>query len=870
MSNVTNQALESALTQVNNQLTANELAQSNTSQAAKLNLYYASGITERASNQLETDQDKANTANEQYNAAFESGEVCNNIVTAATAASTDAKNTASSVSTAATNIEGAAKALTSLWGDVMGVLAIATSLDNGSKVQKLVKNASDETELAARAAENTTLQSLQTTIEASQTQAASMLTQAKTLDTDIKSLVGVLDSNLTTLQGVVANDVAQLTQAQETENNAEGTYRTAAAETDAMENTLDFINEHVNHDLAWEDVKDEQGYLFNISFDAYEEVAIDPTVLMGTKSSSSSSGSAATPEKIIKEYRIIFVPQDMAPTFNINQAKSTELPSYFPIKPDGSKTYTQEFSTAEYHHTGSASKPPVALDYSGKALELGTSYAFFVYIDYTCDYQNEMEDTDGYLSLPSPYHTLQIPLPTASKPNLLFFRAGKKCKTADGGVRVAFKISNEDLTLPNSGKFTDFTEFRVFLFDQKNQLSGLLNDAINIEVEKMYELETTVRLDQAAVDQALQAYNTAIATGAPADVVEKLRQQLEAARTQLTSDRAAYEKQVKIVEEMFDLKINNFVLDEDILNDIPDAYGLIAAEFDPSTLLIKIDETKGIIEILDSDIADQTKAINANNKAIGDLQKSIKKHKEDQAKVLKDAEDGLRKAIEDDTLLQRLLNAFPGSEGKLIEFILKGVQGKLTAKEIQLYFILMTIFSEDERKALSKAKTDYHSLQISINAEETMISDFQYNGTLLNAEMDYLKNEKKEEEAELKRLQAEYDLFNTSESSASKSKSKSKKKAKDAAAAETEEETETGNEEDVPSKPESDSDYTYFMAYNDKGDFTDNFGEPMMQNHFYCALVYSVVKESSANVAPMYAPAMSEYSKPKMYFMPTL
>lgn len=579
MSNIFNKKLQSAIKEVYTDLEANELRQGNKEKAAKLGLYFAHGAVEKADNKLVADQDQSKANSVQLKEATSATEVCGNIVTAATAAATDARNTNSYASTAAVNIQAAANSLIGLAADVAAIMAVATAGDYGDKIQHLANRAYKLTQLAAKKAEDTSLQSLNTTIEAAQSRAAVSLSQSKTLDTAITGLTKVLGQNFERLQTKISADSSALAAAIAMENEKEGIYKTTHEEEKAIQKSAKFINQQTNYDLRAIPIGN-KGEQFEVAFDAFEE---DKLML--------EKGELVS-KKVIDAYRIIFTTLDDAPGFDIHAAKAVEEGNYFLVKPktfiklNESITYKKHFVTAEYiAGTQNDEEKNIvkstlvrddyeAVDYKGEALKRGMPYVVFVYVVYSSDYQSEMDDTDGYISLPSLPFRLLTDLPRARKPKLHFYNHKVETNptaTTSNAIRVSFKVENFML---HQTDLTEMMDFRVILFNQKNVLASKLNKVIDKMLTKLLLLDEAYRLAEQTYLDAEAAFNAAVATGMGDEA--KLKIELAAAKTAYEHKRNAYNHQQGEIAAMNEAKISNFFIDEEILASIPAAFGMDA------------------------------------------------------------------------------------------------------------------------------------------------------------------------------------------------------------------------------------------------------------------------------------------------------
>lgn len=883
MSNVFNKELQQAIKEVYTELEAKELIQGNEAKANKLGVYFAHGATEKAEDKLETDQDKSNKTGQELKEATNATEVCGNIVTAATAAASDARNTNSYASTAAVNIQAAANSLTDLSADVAAIFAVATSKDYGDKIQHLAHMAYKMTQTAAEKAENTTLQSLNTTIEAAQSRAAVSLSQSKTLKTSITSLTKTLDQNFEALQAKITTDSSSLAAAIATENEKEGVYQTSLEEELAMEASEVFINKHVNYDLRYIPISN-RGEQFFIAFNAFDEYKL---MLENGKIES---------KRAIKEYRIIFTSVDDAQGFDIHAAKATQEGNYLSVKPktflDLNKpvSYKKRFVTAEYISAleNNSDKEKVtteflmkynkAVDYQGKAVKRGLPYVAFVYVEYSCDYQNEMDNTDGFLSLPSLPFTLLTDLPRARKPKLHFYNykseTSSSCNTSNA-VRVSFNVGHymfHDVDL------TDIMDFRVILFNQNNELASKLNKIIKKELNILFQFDEEYRLKEQAYLEAEEAYNTAVATGI--GDVKKMKKERDDAKTNYENKTKAYNNQQDKIDELNKAKISNFILDEDILASIPDAFGMDAKIVTPEL----IEGLKNELELynaentaLDNELkelaADQKNkksALSKVNDSITSIEKNLKKEEKD----LDDLKNQMMKDQKEEEVLETLIEIFEKDLPEdTIELIDALMLDDLVIKKIKED--AQTIFKIKENIANSQQSLeDKQEEAISIKTYLEFLSDqtkkltdkktgVEYQVVTLTEELkeldtnssgvsDKVKEDLKAMEATAKELEKTIEKM--------KKSGATKKDIQELIKELSELEKEYEQLKKDASKNGTITEAKHFVAINKNGDFTDNYGEPMIHGETYTALVYSIIKPTEPDALPLFQPVYSSFA----------
>jgi len=871
MSNIFDQELQDAIKGVYTLLEANKLSQEMLTQGAKLELYFAHGETERASNKLITDQQKSSERGKELKDATDASEVCDNIVTAATAASTNARNTNSSASTAAVNIQAAANSLTNLAADTAAVLAVATSKDYDSKIQKLADRAYTLTQAASEAAENTTLQSLETTIVAAQSRASVALTQSKVLAADTKTLLNTLNTSFAALQTKIDNDSAALTSAIDAENAQDAIYQIAKQEKEAMQFSEKFINQEANYNLKYIR-QGTDGNAFSISFNS---VGIE------------------MPEKspAIKEYRIIFTLEDDADTFDLHAAKNTEEGNYFVVSPATNRPhYSVDFITAENPACNlSGNTSPIARDYTGEAMLRGDPYVVFVYVVYNCDYQNEMGDTDGFLFLASLPFTLKTLLPAASQPKLNFYQrtrmAGTKCSVSNA-VRVKFKVSD---LMSNGVDLSEITDFRVILFNQEGEFASKLNHYTDEQLAKLAELDEKYRLTEQAYLNTRQADKTAIATGQRD--FDNLKIKLATPQENYKKAAKAYQAQKEVIENLNTANLSKFFIDTDILKQIPEAFTMTAKIVDKNYVSVLQEELKSYeaqqtaltteqtnLTAMQTDLNDNLNTLNQSNVKLDanikelqiqlkEKQTAVEQFEVKSAQLIKeylqidDLEkicDLIKSLPEKTEIIKKLMDLFKSINGFRQDILKKAEELSLNEKKIaksQRGLVSIELQLED---IAGKLESVDHNIKILKEEIVDLIPGILQPMGETRKELKATLAKMKESKAPAKeREKLEKEIADLEKEIATLEKVMKQLK-------------EDENTESSSSSSSSSSLTRQFIAVNENGDFSDNYGEPMIRKQTYTALVFSVIKSSDPEAIPIFQPIASPFSEGQIYMLPQL
>ncbi|MCE7991211.1 MAG: hypothetical protein HEP71_04490 [Roseivirga sp.] len=488
--------LHDSITNANKGLLQEEYKLNNAKSAAKLSLYYTHGNTEKNAinfQNINSDKEKALLLDEK---SLRAVSLANNALLAAKQALVDSSLATNNISTAANGMQAATNAITKLSSDVAGILAIANASDFGSKIQQSIQEAYEKARVAAKMAEEVSLISLQTTIEAAQSTASTVVKDAEMTLSSITALNKVTTARYTDTSNKVVTAVKHLTEARKVEKIASATYDIAFKQDQAIRNTLGLINSVSNNNLQlFDPVRDlykgdwknrpksnsEAGESYSIYFDAFKN------------------------EKAIRAYHVVMVKSDAAGTFDINLAKDLRPGTYKKVEPKGYSGYSHTFyllgtdkaliSTDPYEEepcqSGGANSVEhkdirgIAIDYRGKPIENGVNYVAFVYAVFTEDYQKRVNNTDGYLSLPSEELLLQKNLPAVERVKVHepYFNSRN--------FEIVFSVPTEDYD-------PDLLEYRIMVLDKENVKADEINKRIlnAIGTTGQYTYDYSVEQDQ--------------------------------------------------------------------------------------------------------------------------------------------------------------------------------------------------------------------------------------------------------------------------------------------------------------------------------------------------------------------------------------
>ncbi len=839
MSNQLNNQLGQALTNVGSALQQQELTEHNTLLGAKLSLYHAHGITSKAEGQLSEHQEQSKKSAKQNKIASIGVNATANVVVAAKAAVLDASTTTSNAASTATSVQKAASALTGLAGNIATTLAVANTLDKGSRIQNLVEKANKATNEAAKLAEEASLIALNLTIEASQSRAASVVTQSDSVKSKMTALQKSLSDTFGKQQELIVDDEATVNSAVADESEQAGIYKTARAEDQALRQSESFINQYINHNLRFTDQEDTEnkgpvlpGDAFTLSFTPFEDKEAHV--------------------KTISEYRIIIVKADDAVAFNVESAKATLPSCYAFINPNQiGVQFKQPYVLLDVIHelNGDIDQtnltalripdhPIPAVDYTGQPVQRGTPYKFFVYGVYTTTYQNEFNDTNGVLSLASDTFILQTPLPKVNATNvaLAFYeKNGADC------MRIVFKVPADSMKLSNGTDLNDLMEFRTFVINKNDAVADEQNKTIDQLTSKLFQSETAYRLTEETYQEAVLAYETAVSQGAKEDELKKLLTKVNSVKEGYQKAKKEYEKNRASLEKESQSKISDFVFDTDVAQTIA-ASNYSVAKYNPA-LLKELTTTAGIQEVY----AEKINAVNASLKIEEDLKGELfakinnaeapyltkinAKRKDIDANIANLKEslklDIIIRSEEEAQTFRNNLSTYQTNdkditikiksedETESFEFEENVVDSKKTKKEIQWADQLIQDF-----KDVKKLETEIAGLA-DVNEWIKQQNDVETNIVLQNAKKSMLQDELASLAGEAK------------------------------AASELSKALASGD---------SDS-FDYYEVINTKGDFVDNFGEPPVDGDSYCVSVAAIIKNNEPEAALLFQPSLSGYSQ---------
>ena len=434
MNNKYRQELQSSINQTEDQLEGMENALTATSESAKVSLYYSRANVERNRfNQMDVTK-QADNARRLKNRVGSSVNLATTTLAAAKNSLEESKKAINNMGTAATNMQMAANAITALASNTASVMAVASAANYDSDLYQAVQKATEKVQMAAKCAEKVSVRSLEATIDASQSAAQDVFSDAKALLGTLTELQENTVTDYTTEAEKVVEATAQTTNAIKAQNQAMENFEISGFRLSAVMNTRNRLNQVSNHDLQ-----------------LYDPALSDSGCACGCDTEPGRSFSIRFrrffDENNIKNYRIILVPEDEAPGFDITTAKTLAKGNYAEMEPSykdailsagcGENGISDCTEIVEYGLNPDSGAGMLYLshyeltfvqtlngdqkecstikqfwkDFAGNDLACGQPYVAFIFLDYTQEYQNVSNNTLGYLSLPSAPLTLKYRLP---------------------------------------------------------------------------------------------------------------------------------------------------------------------------------------------------------------------------------------------------------------------------------------------------------------------------------------------------------------------------------------------------------------------------------------------------------------------------
>lgn len=488
--------LQSSVKNSQEQLVTLENSLSASEAAAKVSLYLAHGNVDRNKlNQWQVNE-LATQAKDLKNSAASAVNLAATTVAAANNSLNESKKAISNVATAASNMQLSANAITQLASETAGVLAVASSINYDSDIYEAVKKANETTIMAAKCAEKVSLSSLESTIQASQSAAEDVVKDA---EATLKTLTEFESGAQTDYAGEAEKAVeasTQTTEAIRAQNLALEQYNIQGSRDEAVRDTRRRLNQVSNHDLKVVDPALQQitdlnkelnpGYSFEVSFRRFIN------------------------QETIKEYRLMIVPADESPAFDLATAKSVSVNAgdkalkYIPITPleysiesegdcklipplecekgqgianceqivehtDGSSAiYVSHYQASVIYSKIAGEKTEewqyknkTLHDFSGRPIEHGKAYVAFIYVVYNEIYQNRSNNTMGYLSMASTSLTPKFRLKKVS------INQSGLIKSPNNSALLSVEFEADEISKKNPA------EYRVvFVYDRNVKKTG--------------------------------------------------------------------------------------------------------------------------------------------------------------------------------------------------------------------------------------------------------------------------------------------------------------------------------------------------------------------------------------------------------------
>lgn len=303
---------------------------------------------------------------------------------------------------------------------------------------------------------------------------------------------------------------------------------------------------------------------------------------------------------------------------------------------------------------------------------------------------------------------------------------------------------------------------------------------------------------------------------------------MNVAKALVQAARADYNDQVHVVEKMNQAKISAFYIDEEILETVPAADYIVATRNQNLP-----NELQKHIDVMNDELARYKKQFESNaarlkelddqsqtfeGKISGDLQQEDPMPDE-VAKLRQDLAECIARlqAIHSERIMIQ-------SESDAMEYM-----KQIADEQSEQYTLLNRIIADYQK--LSTTEVTEVNLASEIITTRNELRKLSTESVLLKAQQGMLQDELKKLPADIEKASAQLDSLKEG-------------------------------------KP--DVDYEYYEAVNESGDFTDNYGEPLVTGNSYCAVILSVIKSDEPEAAPLYQNRMSDFSDPVLFNLPQI
>lgn len=385
-----------------NTLSALALNQSNLDSlktVAEYTLYYAQGAEITARDKLEATEDDIATWHNINNQSLINANQVFNLLTSATDANTDVAVSITNTATAAANVQIASNAISTLASDIGAAFNIATASLYQTDVYDKIQSANSLINEVANEAKRISKSAMNASGFTSEITISEVLAQTASVKSNIDNLFKSTQTEFDKFSKLAITENTQITKASKAERQAEGELSDARREVTAINSAYDNTNNQLNQYLSISVVS---GYEITASFAALP---------LPTFYSPQASGVTIPPAN--PNYYLTLVPAQNQTMFSIDQVEQLfaqrpvdDNSQFFKVTPDVGVD-------AAGIVTRAPTSVPLSLDAFGNAIEVGSSYVAFLYIELSKQYKQYISNFSELLSAPSLPFTPATTLPMA-------------------------------------------------------------------------------------------------------------------------------------------------------------------------------------------------------------------------------------------------------------------------------------------------------------------------------------------------------------------------------------------------------------------------------------------------------------------------
>lgn len=382
-----------------NTLSALALNQSNLDSlktVAEYTLYYAQGAEITARDKLEGTEDDVTTWQNINNQSLINANQVFNLLTSTTEANTDVAVSITNTATAAANVQIASNAISVLASDIGAAFNIATAALYQTDVYEKIQSANSLINEVANEAKRISKSAMNASGSTSEITISEVLAQTTGVKSKIDNLFTSTQAELDKFAKLAITENAQITKASKAERQAEGELADARREVTAINTAYDNSNNQLNQCLSISVVS---GSEITASF---AELPL-PTFY-------SPQASAVKIPSANPAYYLTLVPAQNQTTFSIDQVEQL-----FSQRPANDNSLFVSITPDAIVEATGVTRSPTSIQLSsdafGNAIQAGSSYVAFLYIELSKEYKQYISNYSELLSAPSQPFTPATTLP---------------------------------------------------------------------------------------------------------------------------------------------------------------------------------------------------------------------------------------------------------------------------------------------------------------------------------------------------------------------------------------------------------------------------------------------------------------------------